>query len=55
MEQKRKYIAYKGPKFTIEWYFTETDKSPALEYFLELSHAQKDKLLYLFRTMGELG
>jgi phage-related protein len=55
MEQKRKYIAYKGQQFTIEWYFDGKNKSSALEYFLELSNSQKDKVLYLFRVMGDLG
>jgi hypothetical protein len=29
--------AYKGPEFSIEWYFDEKEKSQALEYFLDLS------------------
>jgi phage-related protein len=50
-----KYIAYKGHHFTIEWYFDDRGISKALEYFKSLSLGEKNKLLYLFQTMGDLG
>ncbi len=49
------YIAYEGDYFTIEWYHTERDESQTLEYFNGLSENQQDKLLYLFRRMGDFG
>lgn len=47
--------AYKGPEFTIEWYFDEKGKSQALNYFLELADERKRKALKLFKFMAELG
>ncbi len=47
--------AYKGRKFTIEWYYDDRDKSEALEYFLSLTDRRKDKILHLFRVMGDFG
>ena len=49
------YIAYKGTAFTIEWYFDEGLESQALTYFENLSPQQQDKLLYLFKRMGDFG
>ena len=49
------YIAYKGIAFTIEWYFDEEQESQALTYFENLSSQQQDKLLYLFKRIGDFG
>ncbi len=49
------FIAYEGRCFTIEWYFDDDGKSLVLEYFQSLSTVEKNKLLYLFQTMGEFG
>lgn len=49
------YIAYKGSKFTIEWYFNDQGKSIALEYFNSLTLARKKKLEHLWRLMGDFG
>lgn len=54
MKQER-CIALKGEKFTIEWYFDEKDKSPALEYFKKLSIEGKKKLTKLFSVMVSQG
>lgn len=36
MKQERKvYIVYEGPEFTIEWYYNSTGKSPAKEYLIK--------------------
>lgn len=50
-----KFIAYKGRSFTIEWYFDERGNSKVFEYFTSLSIEEKNKLLYLFQTMGDFG
>jgi phage-related protein len=50
-----KFIAYKGRFFTIEWYFDDCGRSVALEYFESLSVTEKNKVLYLFQTMGDFG
>ncbi len=51
----RNFTAYKGEKFTIEWYHDEKGKSKALEYFLKLSASQQDKLYSLFKIMSSVG
>lgn len=52
---KKEYVAYKGDKFTIEWYFNEGGRSKAQEYFEELSSKEKMKLVYLFERMANTG
>ena len=49
------YVAYRGEAFTIEWYFDTKGESQALLYFEGLSDQQQDKLLYLFKRMGDFG
>ena len=51
----KKFIVYEGREFTIEWYYDERGKSPALEYFVELPLERKKKALFLFKTIGDLG
>lgn len=51
----QKYIIYKGQKFTIEWYFDSNGKSQSRDYFMDLASARKDKALYLFKLMGDIG
>jgi hypothetical protein len=51
----KQYIAYEGEEFTIEWYFNSQGKSPALEYFKELTEGQKDKTFELIKAMGDVG
>lgn len=52
---KKEFIAYEGEEFTIEWYYDAKGKSPAREYYKELSHEQKEKLEFLFRMLGDTG
>jgi phage-related protein len=52
---KREYVAYHGKIFTIEWYFDDRDKSPALDYFAALVENQKIKLIYLFHMIADTG
>ncbi len=47
--------AYRGDRFTIEWYFNESESSPALQYFEQLSVDRQRKVLRLFRFMAEIG
>jgi hypothetical protein len=37
----KNYVAYKGPEFTIEWYYSERDESQALNYYLELDDGDR--------------
>ena len=43
----KKYTAYKGNKFVIEWYFDSKGNSQVKEYFLKLDEDQQDKLFHL--------
>ena len=52
---EKKFLAYAGKKFTIEWYFDSRGKSCALEYFETLSCDRQRKLLHLFFVLGEVG
>jgi Phage derived protein Gp49-like (DUF891) len=49
------YIAYKGQEFQIEWYFSPKGESQALEYYRQLTPAERIKVLKLFRMMAETG
>jgi len=59
VKQKRpepdKIIAYKGKKFTIEWYHDAKGKSQGLEYADELDRADRKKLTLLLTAMGDVG
>ncbi|MFH0898322.1 MAG: type II toxin-antitoxin system RelE/ParE family toxin [bacterium] len=50
-----KFIAYKGQYFTIEWYFDDCGSSKVLEYYQSLSLEERNKVMYLFQTMGDFG
>ncbi len=52
---KKKFIAYEGEVYIIEWYYNNRGKSQAYEYFLELSVDQKEKVEYLFRMLANTG
>jgi phage-related protein len=52
---KENIIAYKGKKFTLEWYFNTSDKSEALEHFLNLTCDRQKKIFYLFFLLGDVG
>lgn len=52
---KKEFIAYKGSKYTIEWYFDSRDRSIALEYFDSLPKTRRNKLLLLLEVMAEIG
>lgn len=49
------FTAYAGPKFTIEWYYTEDGTMPSFEYFDSLDEDDKIKALNLFKLMGTEG
>ncbi len=52
---KQKYTIYEGEEYTIEWYFDDRGKKPAEKYFDELEKSRKDKIVELFRLMGDEG
>jgi len=54
MDEKQ-HVAYEGPAFTIEWYFHESGKSLALDYYKSLDANYRRKLLLLLKRMGDFG
>ena len=53
--KKEEYIFYRGERFQIEFYFTETGKIPAKEYFEDTAFDVKVKLAALVKYIGEHG
>jgi hypothetical protein len=51
----KEYIVYQGPEFTIEWYFTDSGKMPALKYFNDLDRERMLEAYELFKTMANVG
>ncbi len=49
------FIAYKGQKLTLEWYFNAQGKSESLEYYEDLSRDRQKKIGNLFRLLGDNG
>jgi phage-related protein len=54
-KQHPEYIAFKGKKFTIEWYFDDKGKSASLEYLEALEEEEQVKLFGLMKLIGETG
>ncbi|TGN09648.1 type II toxin-antitoxin system RelE/ParE family toxin [Leptospira ilyithenensis] len=51
----KEFTAYKGEKFTIEWYFDESENSDVLDYFEKLPESFQIKTLALFKRFAEIG
>ena len=51
----KQLIAYEGQIYTLEWYYNDTGKSEALEYYKELDIERKKKIANLFKLIGESG
>ena len=52
---RHEYIAYKGDQFSVEWFYDRNGKSQALDYFNKLDEQRQNKVLYLFKRMGDHG
>ncbi len=52
---KKEFIAYAGPKFTIEWYYDSKGKSQSHQYYENLDEIRQDKILYLFKLIANTG
>jgi len=48
-------IAYRGFKYTVEWYFNQKEKSQAAAYYTALTPSERRKVLILFKRMGDFG
>jgi hypothetical protein len=51
----KKYIAFNGKRYTIEWYFNQSNNSQAKEYFIDLEKDEKASLFAIFVLLDELG
>jgi phage-related protein len=51
----KEFTAYRGEKFTIEWYFDESENSDVLDYFENLHESFQIKTLALFKRFAEIG
>ena len=51
----KEYVAYKGSKFTIEWYYSQKGESQALDFFNDLSATEQQKFFHLVKRMGDFG
>ena len=51
----KEYVAYKGTKFTIEWYYSQKGESQALDFFNDLSATEQQKFFHLVKRMGDFG
>jgi hypothetical protein len=49
------YVAYKGERFDIEWYYSPKGESQPLEYYLALNTDDRVQVLKLFKMMGDIG
>ncbi len=49
------YIAHKGKKYIIEWYFDNKGKSPAQEYYQTMPKQYQKRLAHLFKAMCLMG
>lgn len=51
---KKKFIAYEGPEYTLEWYWDARGKSSVLEYFenLDKERALRYRDDYIKRVKG---
>lgn len=51
----KEYVAYKGEKYTIEWYYTEKGESQPLEFFEKLPVVEQQKLFHIVKRLGDFG
>jgi hypothetical protein len=48
----KNYVAYKGPEFTIEWYYSERGESQPLNYYEELDDGDRKKGITIIQNHG---
>ncbi len=51
----KEYLAYKGNKFIVEWYYTQKGESQPLEFFNSLSMIEQQKFFHLIKRIGDFG
>ena len=51
----KEYIAYKGEKYIIEWYFTAKGDSQPLQFFEDLPAVEQQRLFHIIKRLGDFG
>lgn len=52
---EKEFVAYRGERFTIEWYHNEAGDSQPLKYYEALDKIGRQRLFSLFVKMGTFG
>ncbi len=52
---QKSYIAFEGQNYTVEWYYTNKGKLPALDYFDSLNRLEKAQTMRLFELIATEG
>ena len=47
------YIIYKGPTYTVEWYYTEDGEMPAYEYYSKMEEKIQARFLYMVKYLAD--
>lgn len=51
----KRVVAVHGPKLTVEWAIDSRERTPALEFFKELSLEDRRKVISLFKRLADEG
>lgn len=46
-------LYYEGKSFTVEWYYTEDGKLPALDYYSQLMESEQGRLDYMVKYLAD--
>ena len=55
MTKGKEFVIYQGTQFTLEWYFGPAGRSQAHEFYRDLDDADRRKVLFLFKRIGDTG
>ena len=51
----KEYLAYRGEKYIVEWYFNRKGESQALDFFNNLNMIEQQRFFHLVKRMGDFG
>jgi len=55
MTKGKEFVIYRGPIFTLEWYFNAKGQSQAFDFYQNLDAIERRRALFLFKRMGDIG
>ena len=55
MTKGKEFVIYRGPIFTLEWYFNAKGQSQASDFYQNLDARERRRVLFLFKRMGDIG